>query len=71
MANVAHISVEAPQLGLRKLFVELQKRFKTHHVYRATYNALRELSDRELADLSLSRSMIKRVALEAAYGRNI
>ena len=37
--------------------------------YRATFNELNVLSDRDLADLGLHRSMIKAVAHEAAYGK--
>ncbi|WP_179380840.1 DUF1127 domain-containing protein [Jannaschia marina] len=37
-------------------------------VYRRTINELSALSNRDLADLGLSRSMIHGVALEAAYG---
>lgn len=37
-------------------------------VYRATYNELSALTDRELNDLGLSRSGIRAVAYEAAYG---
>lgn len=43
------------------------KKFKAYRTYRKALNELRGLSNRELADLGLSRSMIKRVALEAAY----
>ena len=38
-------------------------------VYNQTLRELRALSNRELADLGLERSMITRVALEAAYGK--
>ncbi len=38
-------------------------------VYRTTYNELSTLTDRDLNDLGLSRSMIKGVSLEAAYGK--
>ncbi|WP_209427043.1 DUF1127 domain-containing protein [Pararhodobacter sp. SW119] len=36
--------------------------------FRQTYAELDALSTRELSDLGLSRSMITRVAYEAAYG---
>ncbi|MGO4908127.1 DUF1127 domain-containing protein [Pseudorhodobacter sp. W20_MBD10_FR17] len=45
----------------------LQKR----RVYNQTVSELRALSTRELNDLGISRSMITRIALEAAYGKNI
>ena len=38
-------------------------------VYRRTLTELRSLSNRDLADLGIHRSMITRVALEAAYGK--
>ncbi|MGA9434657.1 MAG: DUF1127 domain-containing protein [Roseobacter sp.] len=37
-------------------------------VYRATYHELSMLTDRDLADLGIPRSNIRRLALEAAYG---
>ncbi|MCB1388832.1 MAG: DUF1127 domain-containing protein [Rhodobacteraceae bacterium] len=39
-------------------------------VYVRTYNELNALTSRELADLGISRSMISRLAYEAAYGRD-
>ena len=38
-------------------------------VYRQTIDELSELSDRDLADLGIHRSMINRVALQAANGK--
>lgn len=38
-------------------------------VYRDTLAELGALSSRELSDLGINRSMITRLALEAAYGR--
>ncbi len=38
-------------------------------VYRQTLRELGVLSNRDLADLGIHRSMITRVALEAAYGK--
>ena len=43
-------------------------RIANYRIYRKTINELSALSSRELDDLGLSRSMIKRTALEAAYG---
>ena len=37
-------------------------------VYRATYYELSMLTDRDLSDLGIPRSDIRRLALEAAYG---
>lgn len=36
-------------------------------VYRATFNELASLTNRDLADLGINRSEIKRLAYEAAY----
>ncbi len=38
-------------------------------VYRATFSELSALTDRDLKDLGIPRSNIKRIAMEAAYGR--
>ena len=37
--------------------------------YKITKTELDALSNRDLADLGLSRSMIKRTAIDAAYGK--
>ncbi|WP_259650490.1 DUF1127 domain-containing protein [Roseobacter litoralis] len=37
-------------------------------VYRATYHEFSVLTDRDLRDLGIPRSNIKRLAMEAAYG---
>ncbi|AEI95896.1 DUF1127 domain-containing protein [Roseobacter litoralis] len=37
-------------------------------VYRATYHEFSVLTDRDLKDLGIPRSNIKRLAMEAAYG---
>lgn len=48
---------------------DLTEKVAKRKTYRTTLNELRDLSDRDLADLGLSRSMIKGIALEAAYGK--
>lgn len=47
----------------------IREAFERRRVYNRTVRELRALSSRELADLGLHRSMITRVALEAAYGK--
>lgn len=42
--------------------------YKRHLVYRATFNELSKLSDRELYDLGIDRSQIDEVAREATFG---
>ena len=39
-----------------------------HRVYRKTVSELGELTNRDLADLGIARSEIRRIAWEAAYG---
>ncbi len=40
-------------------------------VYRKTFNELAGLSDRDLGDLGLHRSNIRRIAKETAYGAQV
>lgn len=47
-------------------FDALATRYKQYRLYRETVDGLSALSNRELADLGLSRSDIKRVAIESA-----
>ncbi|WP_170360287.1 DUF1127 domain-containing protein [Ruegeria arenilitoris] len=56
----------APATGLASLIEAAKTRFVRYRVYRRTVNELSELSNRELADLGLHRSMIRRVAMQAA-----
>ena len=51
-------------------FAALRAAFPRSRVYARTYNELAALSSRDLADLGISRSMITRLAYEAAYGRD-
>jgi uncharacterized protein YjiS (DUF1127 family) len=49
----------------------VKEALRRRRVYNQTVAELRALSTRELSDLAISRSMITRVALEAAYGKHI
>ena len=40
-----------------------------HRLFRQTVNELSSLSGRELADLGIHHSMIKSIAMDAAYGK--
>jgi uncharacterized protein YjiS (DUF1127 family) len=59
-------------LPLRERFAALRativERSAKRKIYRATVNELAALSDRDLADLGIARSMIKSIAIEAANG---
>ena len=52
---------------LGEAVAELRARYKTYRLYRDTLDGLSALSNRELDDLGLSRSELRRVAEEAAY----
>jgi len=43
-------------------------RYEKHRIYHRTLRELTVLSSRELADLGLHRTEVKRIAWEAAYG---
>lgn len=60
-------TVAAPKAsGLSTIWANLAERVRQYRVYRETYNELSVLSDRELNDLGMSRSMIRRLAIEAS-----
>ncbi|MFV0491473.1 MAG: DUF1127 domain-containing protein [Pseudorhodobacter sp.] len=52
---------------------DLMNTFRTamqrRRVYKQTIRELNSLTSRELDDLGIDRSMISRIALEAAYGK--
>lgn len=52
---------------VRAVFADLAERKRARGVYYTTVNELSSLSTRELADLGIHRSEIKRIAYEAAY----
>ncbi len=69
MAAVNQITTQKGSLAAQGLGLldELKLKFARYRVYRETLNELSMLSNRELADLGLNRSMIKRMAYQAAY----
>lgn len=52
----------SPRLGLETA----ERMLNRFRIYRATISELKQLSDRDLADLGLRRGMIRRLAREAA-----
>lgn len=54
--------------GTAGFFSKLAERAARYRVYRDTLAELNGLSDRDLADLGMSRIQVKAVAYEAAYG---
>jgi uncharacterized protein YjiS (DUF1127 family) len=71
MAYVSSNRTATASLGAR--FAEMGREalgaFAAWRLYRRTLSELQELSGRELADLGLNRSMLRRAAQEAVYGR--
>jgi uncharacterized protein YjiS (DUF1127 family) len=71
---MAYMNVSRPALaGLSERFSSALKlvREALHRrsVYSTTLRELTSLSDRELSDLGIARTMIRQIALEAAYGK--
>ncbi|KIC07892.1 hypothetical protein RA19_22515 [Leisingera sp. ANG-M1] len=64
--QISAVNVASPVGLLDALLVK----FVRYRLYRQTVNELSALSGRELADLGLNRSEIKRVAYQAAYENN-
>jgi uncharacterized protein YjiS (DUF1127 family) len=54
---------------LAEIRKELVAAWRAQVVYRQTLSELQALSERELNDLGLNRSMLRSIALEAAYGK--
>ncbi|SFT81960.1 DUF1127 domain-containing protein [Sedimentitalea nanhaiensis] len=65
MAHALTASHEAPRLI--RLLQTVKERFIRHRLFRQTVDELSGLSNRQLADLGMNRSMIRRVAYQAAY----
>lgn len=72
MAYIASHSTRLPGIfaWVADTFATLRTAYERSRTYARTYNELSALSSRELADLGISRSMITRLAYEAAYGRD-
>lgn len=66
-------ALRSDTLSLRDLianpFAALQLMARRRRVFVQTLTELEALSDRDLADLGLHRSMIREVAKDAAYGK--
>lgn len=50
------------------LLARARKAFADHRLYRQTLRELSTLTDRELTDLGIHRSMIREIARESVYG---
>lgn len=70
MAHVINLSYAgyarpAAQPGI---LARLQQAFADHRAYRAIHDELDALSDRDLADIGLSRQTIRDISRTAVYG---
>ncbi|WP_163851106.1 DUF1127 domain-containing protein [Pseudooceanicola aestuarii] len=62
-------SAAAPQAGLfSRAYAAIADRLARRAVFNKCMDELASLSNRELADLGLHRSMIRSIAYEEAYG---
>ena len=68
MAHANNLNAYADTTEQPGIFARLRQSFADYREYLATYNELNALSDRELADIGLSRLNIRDIAREAAYG---
>lgn len=62
-----HAILDSGSTFFHQKFDEMKKAQAKRRVYNETYAELAAMSDRSLGDLGISRSGIKRMALEAAY----
>lgn len=53
---------------IRAILADMNTRMQQYRIFRRTLGELDNLSERELADLGINRSMIRSIAHEAAYG---
>ncbi|MFK7879079.1 DUF1127 domain-containing protein [Roseobacter sp.] len=58
--------IERALLQSASLLQDTSARYARYRVFRQTYSELAQLTDRDLADLGISRSMIRSLAMEAA-----
>jgi uncharacterized protein YjiS (DUF1127 family) len=65
--NMAYAN--AAQTTAPSLMARLIDAMAARKVYRTTLTELQQLDNRDLADLGISRSMIRAIAYEAAYGK--
>jgi len=68
MAHAINLNAYADATEQPGIFARLRQSFADHRKYLTTYDELNALSDRELADLGLSRHNVRDVAREAVYG---
>ena len=71
MAAIAHIQTASSSFGFSRLSAAIQRLQENRArrvIYRQTVRELNALTNRDLADLGINRTMITRLAHEAAWG---
>ena len=66
--DLNHSNAIAGNGVIAKFVADIRETLARRALFRQTISELRELSDRELADLGVSRSSIRSIAYDAAYG---
>ena len=69
MAHAISLNAYADYPDQPSLFARMRQAVANHRAYRAVYDELNALTDRELADLDLSPLNLRDIAREAIYGR--
>lgn len=67
-ANITALAGHGLRGRLSAMLQQMQENRARRAVYNQTLSELKTLTDRDLSDLGIARSMITRVAYEAAYG---
>lgn len=62
-----HVLMDAGSTVFHQKLNEMKKAWAKRRLYNQTYAQLAAMSDRNLKDLGISRSGIKRMAMEAVY----
>jgi uncharacterized protein YjiS (DUF1127 family) len=68
MAYAINLNADAAYVEQPSLFARLRQSFADYREYLATYEELNALSDRQLADMGISRLNIREIARAAVYG---
>lgn len=71
MDTTATHTGKGPTGSVAALFGRVREALEQRRVYTRTYRGLSALSNAQLADLGIHPSMIRRISLEAAYGRAV
>ena len=68
MAHAINLNAYADYAEQPGIFARLRQSFADYRKYLATYDELNALSDRELADIGLSRLDVRDIAQDSVYG---